>query len=337
VVAVRLWAGRGAALCAAAFYMLVRGGVSVLVAGVIGELWAAVPLYFAEALCVEIAALVLARRPPAMGAVSGLLIGTAGFGAEYAYGQAAFRLPWTPDILAEGMAMAVTGGVAGGLCGALLAEGLAGRMPRRAAARGIFAGAVLAVSAAAANGLLISVPSGQSATVTLTEVRGDAAPRTAGARIEFSPAGAVDGPAWVTVTGWQGEGLHVDHLVRERRGVYRTGEPMPLHGGWKTLIRVHDGRTLAGVPVYLPADPAIGAGELPAPAHFTRDVQGERSVLQRELKTDVPGWLWAACSAVVLACTLALVVSLGWGVARIARRLPETAAVPSGPRERAGT
>ncbi len=37
LVAVRLWAGRGAALLAAAFYMLVRGGVSVLVAGVIGS------------------------------------------------------------------------------------------------------------------------------------------------------------------------------------------------------------------------------------------------------------------------------------------------------------
>ena len=337
LVAVRLWAGRGAAVLAAAFYLLVRGGVSVLVAGVIGELWAAVPLYFAEALCVEAAALLLARRPLALGAVSGVLIGTAGFGAEYAYGQVAFRLPWTPDIAAEGMAMAVAGGVAGGLCGALLAEGLAGRMPRPAVARGVFAGAILAVSAAVANGLVVDVPSGRAAMVTLTDVRGDAAHRTARARIEFSPPGAVDGPAWVTVTGWQGQGLHVDHLVREREGVYRTREPMPLHGGWKTLIRIHDGRTLAGVPVYLPADPAIGAGELPAPARFTRPVQDERSILQRELKSDVPGWLWAACSAVVLACTLALVLALGWGVARIARRLPGAPPAPAAAGGRAGT
>ncbi|SNT49454.1 hypothetical protein SAMN05443665_103587 [Actinomadura meyerae] len=322
LVAVRLWAGRGSALAAVAFYMLVRGGVSVVVAGVIGELWAAVPLYAAEAVCVEAAALLLARRPLAAGAVSGLLIGTAGFGAEYAYGQAAFRLPWTPDILAEGMLMAVAGGVAGGLCGALLAEGLAGRFPRPAVARGLFAAAILAVSAAVANGLVIDVPDGRTATVTLTDVRGDAAHRTASARVEFSPAGAVDGPAWLTVTGWQGKGLHVDHLVRERAGVYRTSAPMPLHGDWKTLIRLHDGRTLAGVPVYLPADPAIGAGPVPATERFTRQVQSERSILQRELKTDVPGWLWALCSAVVLACTLVLVLALGWGVARIARLLP---------------
>ncbi|MEU8804590.1 hypothetical protein [Spirillospora sp. NPDC048819] len=329
LVAARLWAGRGGAVCAVAFYMLVRGGVSVLVGWPIGELWASVPLYFAEALCVEAAALLLARRPLALGAVAGALIGTAGFGAEYAWSQVAFRLPWTPDIAAEGMAMAVAGGVAGGLCGALLAEGLEGRAPRPAVARGIFAGAILAVAAAVANGLLITVPPDRTATVTLTVLQPPpttsqptSSARTAGARIEFSPADAVDGAAWVTVTGWQGEGLHVDRLVREREGVYRTTEPMPLHGQWKTLIRVHDGRTLAGVPIYLPADPAIGAREVAAPAEFTRALQGERTILQRELKTGVPGWVWAACSAVVLLCTLALVLSLGWGVARIARRLP---------------
>ncbi|MFG2089425.1 hypothetical protein [Spirillospora sp. NPDC048824] len=347
LVAARLWAGRGGAVSAVAFYMLVRGGVSVLVGWPIGELWASVPLYFAEALCVEAAALLLARRPLALGAVSGALIGTAGFGAEYAWSQVAFRLPWTPDIAAEGMAMAVAGGVAGGLCGALLAEGLQGRAPRPAAARGIFAGAILVVAAAVANGLLITVPPDRTATVTLTVqppgsartpgAAGGEAQRTAGARIEFSPADAVDGAAWVTVTGWQGEGLHVDHLVREREGVYRTTEPMPLHGQWKTLIRVHDGRTLAGVPIYLPADPAIGAREVAAPARFTRALQGERTILQRELKTDVPGWLWAACSAVVLLCTLALVLSLGWGVARIARLLPAPAAAASGAPAEAGT
>ncbi|WP_205718497.1 hypothetical protein [Actinomadura sp. WMMA1423] len=329
LVAARLWAGRGGAVFAVVFYMAVRGGVSLLVGGVIGELWAAVPLYFAEAVCVEVAALVLARRPLALGAVSGVLIGTAGFGAEYAYGQVAFRLPWTPDILAEGMVMAVAGGVAGGVCGALLAEGLRGRMPRPAVARGVFAAALVAVAAAVANGLVFTVPQGRTATVTLTDVRGDAAHRTAEARVEFSPADTVDGPAWVTVTGWQGQGLHVDRLVRVREGVYRTTAPMPLHGDWKTLVRVHDGRALAGVPVYLPDDPAIGAKELAAPPRFTRDLRGERTILQRELKTDVPGWLWAACSAVVLLCTLALVLSLGWGVARIARRLPDRPA-PAG-------
>ncbi|WP_164717275.1 hypothetical protein [Actinomadura sp. J1-007] len=337
LVAARLWTGRGGAVFAVAFYMVVRGGVSVLVGPVIGELWAAVPLYFAEALCVELAALALARRPLALGAVSGLLIGTAGFGAEFAWSDVAFTLPWTGDIAAEGMIMAVAGGVAGGLCGALLAEGLEGRLPRPAVARTAFAGALVAVAACVANGLMIDVPQHARATVTLTGIRGGENDRTADARVTFSPANAVSDPSWVAVTGWQGEGLHVEPMVREREGVYRTSAPMPLHGEWKTLIRLHDGRSLSGVPIYLPADPAIGAQRLPAPQSFTRDVQSERRILQRELKSDVPGWLWAACSAVVLACTLILIVALGWGVARASRLLPEEAGLPSSPRERVGT
>ena len=106
---------------------VVRGGVGVIVGPVFGEPFATIPLYLAEAVCVELAALLLARRPLALGVVSGVLIGTAGFAAEYAWTQVAFTLPWTPDILVEGVLMAVAGGVAGGVAGALLALGPAGQ------------------------------------------------------------------------------------------------------------------------------------------------------------------------------------------------------------------
>ena len=75
------------ALFAVGFYYVVRGGVSVVVAGVIGQLWSAVPLYLAEAVLVELAAAFLlspARgrrqgRALTFGVVSGLLIGTVEF------------------------------------------------------------------------------------------------------------------------------------------------------------------------------------------------------------------------------------------------------------------
>ncbi|WP_211245592.1 hypothetical protein [Actinomadura oligospora] len=347
LVSARLWVGRGGALFAVAFYMLVRGGVSLAVAGIIGELWAAVPLYFAEALCVEVAALVLARRPLALGVVSGLLIGTAGFAAEFAWTHLAYRLPWTGDIVVEGMAMAVVGGVAGGVCGAMLAEGLEGRLPGRGhgvvsnrgsrnVARALFAASLAAFAAALVNCQIFTVPRGETATLILTAVHGAGEDRTADVRVELSPRGGLDGPSWVDITAWQGEGLHVDRLVREAPGVYRTSVPAPIGGQWKTLVRVHDGRELAGVPVYLPRDKAINAPEMPAQPHVTRAVTGERHILQRELKTGLPPWLWAACSAVVLACTLTLLIALGWGVARIARVLPEPARPASTP-EKVGT
>ncbi|MEV4255841.1 hypothetical protein AB0J52_22005 [Spirillospora sp. NPDC049652] len=343
LVCARLWVGRGGAVFAAAFYMLVRGGVSVLVAGVIGELWAAVPLYFAEALCVELAALFLARRPLALGAVSGVLIGTAGFAAEFAWTHLAFRLPWTADIAVEGTAMAVVGGVAGGVCGALLAEGLDGRLPGRPAgtekgapgrplvARALFAASLAVFAAALVNCQIFTVPRGGNATLTLTAVHGTGTHRTADVRVELTPRDTLDQPSWIDITAWQGEGLYVEHLVRQAPGVYRTSAPVPIGGQWKTLVRLHDGRELAAVPVYLPHDKAINAPELPAQPHVTRAVTGERHILQRELKTGLPPWLWAACSAVVLACTLTLLISLGWGVARIARVLPAPARPATAP------
>ncbi|GAB2838033.1 hypothetical protein GCM10022221_41780 [Actinocorallia aurea] len=313
LVVARLWVGRGGALMAAAFYLLVRGGVSLLVGPVIGELTAAVPMYLAEALLVEVVALFLIRRTYAFAIVSGLVIGTAGFAAEYAWTGVAYRLAWTPDLVPEGVAMAVAGGLAGAVLGVLLAEGLAGRLPRPAVARGLFAGALLVIAGGAANGLIATVPDDLSAHVEIAP-DGNAA---------ITLSRPVDDPAWVQVTAWQGGDLHVDTLEQTGPAAYRTTTPMPLDGEWKTLIRIHDGRELSAVPIYLPKDPAIGAEAMPAEPSFTRPAQSEKLVLQRELKTDVPGWLWGAASLVVLGCSLALVLALGWGTQRVDRATRE--------------
>ncbi|MDX6741238.1 hypothetical protein [Actinocorallia sp. A-T 12471] len=313
LVVARLWVGRGGALMAAAFYLLVRGGVSLLVGPVIGELTAAVPMYLAEALLVELVALALIRRPYAFAVVSGLVVGTAGFAAEYFWTGVAYRLPWTPDLVPEGVAMAVAGGLAGAVLGVLLAEGLAGRLPRPAVAHGMFAGALLVIAGCVANGLVATVPGDLSAKVEMGPDNN--------AVITLSRP--VDDPAWVQVTAWQGGDLHVDPLEQTGATTYRTTSPMPVEGEWKTLIRVHDGRELSAIPIYLPKDPAIDAEELPAEPSFTRPAQSEKLILQRELKTDVPGWLWGTASLVVLVCSLALVVALGWGTQRIARATRE--------------
>jgi hypothetical protein len=319
LVAARLWMGRGGTLFAVGFYVLVRGGVGVVVGPVFEEPFPTIPFYLAEALIVELVALGLARRPLALGVVSGLLIGTAGFAAQYAWTQVAFTLPWTPDILVEGVVMALAGGVAGGIGGALLGLGLHGRLPRPAVARPLFLGALLVIGAATVNGLVATVPENVRAEITLTSVTGPDRPESAQAQIRIVPASAVDQPAWLTLTSWQGSDLHVDHLVPIGDGRYRTTEPMPLSGTWKTLIRLQDGRTLTAIPVYLPADAAIGESELPALPQVTRDAVPEKQIMQRELKEGVPGWLWVSASSVVLVCAVLLVLALGWGVSRVAR------------------
>src|SRR5215212_6595589 len=173
LVAGRLWAGPGGAVGAAVFYLVVRGAVSLLAGPVFGEMTPAVPLYLGEAVCVELAALALVRRPLAFGAGAGLLAGTAGMASEWPWTHAVMPLPWTGDILPETLVLSAIGGVAGGLIGALLAEGLQGRLPRPALARPLAALAMAAIAACLVDGLITEPPAPGSAVAMRVQPDGD--------------------------------------------------------------------------------------------------------------------------------------------------------------------
>ena len=333
LVGARLFIGKGGALATAVFFVVVRGIISVVVGPVFGEITPTFPLYLGSALIIELLALslVLVRKPLLFGAVAGALVGTLGHATEIAWTQATATLSWGTDIAVEGTLMALVGGVVGGLLGALLATGLRRRLPSPKVARTVFVGCLLALAAAVTNGLIATVPDDVRATFTIEDVQAD--PRTANVAVQLEPADAVDDPSWVQITSWQGDGLVVTNLERTGEGQYRTTEPVPLHGTWKTLLRLHDGRELAAVPIYLPADEAIDAEEVPAESGVTREVVPEKDILQRELKDDAPGWLWAASSIVVLLCTLAIVAAIGWGVGRYSRRGSAGEAFPDKPVE----
>ena len=82
-------------------------------------------------------------------------------------------------------------------------------------------------------------------------------------------------------------------------GVYRSTEPLPIDGGAKVLVRLHKDRALLGLPVRAPEDAAIPAPAIEAPQSFSREFADKTEFLQRELKDDVPGWLWPAASLLV--------------------------------------
>ena len=165
LVASRLWMGRGGALAAVAFFLLIRGTITVVVGPVLGEIAPTFPLYLGSALVVELLAMTaLLRRPLAFGAVAGVAIGTAGHLTELGWTQLVSTLSWGTDIAVEGTLMAVVGGVSGGLIGALLATGLRRRLPRPAVARSVLVGALVALSVAVGNGLVATVPDDLQAT-----------------------------------------------------------------------------------------------------------------------------------------------------------------------------
>lgn len=110
-------------------------------------------------------------------------------------------------------------------------------------------------------------------------------------------------------------------LVRAEDGAWRSEGPVAIGGEWKSMLRVQTGRELAAAPVYLPADEAIPAPEVPAPgpAGVTRAIVSDKDVLQREAKTDVAGWLWAAASGLIGLLYLAFLIAIAWGVGRVGR------------------
>ncbi|HVE67231.1 MAG TPA: hypothetical protein VNB64_01490 [Solirubrobacteraceae bacterium] len=336
LVATRMFLGRGSALLAVAFFLLVRGLLSVTIGPVLGQTTPAMPLYVVEALVVEAVALRFVTRPLAFGALSGLGIGTVGLASEWGWSHLAMHQPWPAELLPEGALLGFAMAMVGGLLGAWVGSRLAADEVRRPPVL-----RPLAVGAAAALAVMVVYalrddPTGPPvrAQVQLTDVRGGAE-REANLLVTLDPPDAAKDAEWLTVTAWQGGGSMVEPLEAAGPGRYRTPEPVPLHGNWKSLIRLHTGRELAIVPVYMPADAAIPAREIPAPPRFTREFVAEPEILLRE-QTGGGGAAWALAYAVVAAIALGLLALLAWGLHRLAIHAgPGGGGPPSGRRPEA--
>jgi hypothetical protein len=327
LVVARTLIGRGGALAAVVFYLAIRGGLSLLTGPVLGETLPHFPLYVAEAVLVE--ALAVAARPGSFrfGALSGVLIATVGVLAEYAWSHVWMPLPWAAHDLPEAIGLALPVAVAGGVLGTFVAGGLRLDAARIGRPRGwLAAGAsLLTVAAAVAFLLPTTAPTSVRAHIALRTVDAGGGPgdatRTVAATIRFEPPSAVGDAEWLTVTAWQGGGrLVIDRLRALGDGVYATTQPIPVGGSWKAMIRMNQGRDLAAIPLALPADAAIPVLAVPALASATRAFQPDQHVLQRERRQDVPAWLWGVAGLVVLGITSALLLVLGWGLVRLARR-----------------
>jgi hypothetical protein len=331
LVAARMMLGRFAAIMAALFAIALRGIVALVVGPILGSPINWFALYLGAAVVVELVALTpVFRRPIVFGAVSGLLVGTVGIWLESFWIDAVYHYPWPSSMWPEALLMAVPVAVLTGACGAMLGMVLTDqRLPGRAISIGLVALTVLVIGGATANGLRYEVPQNATATMTLTEAPGSAPDkRMVTADVRINPSNLIGEDAnWVSVLGWQGglaneRGIFVDRLERLGPGHYRSTQPMPVYGKWKTLLRVHDGRIFTAVPIFLAGDPGIGAPEVPAQATMTRPFVPEITILQRERNPDTPMVLWTIGGLVVLVCTLIMIGGLTWGAGRINRREP---------------
>ena len=320
IVSARLMIGRGGALLAVAVYLAIRGLLSFWVGPLTGHSTLHFPLYVAEAIVVELVALRAdPQRPLRFGALAGVGIATVGLAAEWGWSHIWMPLAWPDALLPEGVIFGVIAGIAGGVLGGFIGGSLSKpAVPRPTEARWLVPAASVAAFALIAYPLPMNDGDPARAQVSLRDVS-PPPKREVMATVKLDPSDAADDAQWLTVTAWQGGGSVVDPLERIGPGRYRTTKPIPVHGAWKSILRLHDGRRISGVPVFMPEDPAIPAAEVPARERFTRSFRRDKENLQREQKEDVSGVLVTGAYLTVLAIALGLLGALGWGLARFAR------------------
>ncbi|HEY9334789.1 MAG TPA: hypothetical protein VIQ79_10220, partial [Kribbella sp.] len=114
--------GPGTTFAALAVYLVIRGGIAWAVAEPLGEIVGHFPLLVVEALLVEAAAFALGNKSRfRLGAVAGLLIGTVGVVAEYAWSHVWMPIAWPSSMLPSALGYGVVVGAGAGLVGAWLA------------------------------------------------------------------------------------------------------------------------------------------------------------------------------------------------------------------------
>ncbi|MEV6285876.1 hypothetical protein [Kribbella sp. NPDC051770] len=325
---------------ALAVYLIIRGGIAWAVDQPLGEILGHFPLLIAEAVLVELTALALGNKNRfRLGAVAGALIGTVGLLAEYGWSQVWMPIRWPSSMLPSALGFGLVAGIGAGLVGAWLATRYAEvagearvasdvRRTHRLGAVGLVA--VLGV-------VFFCVPRsaepGVSATISLEQVATGAEP-TAYVTVKVDPVDAAEGARWFEAMAWQGGGLELHPLQKVADGVYRSQEPLPMYGKWKSMVRLHQGaRDLVAAWVYAPEDAAIQKPAVQVSNGQTVQFIGEQEVLRREERTDVPQWMWNGGYALLAVVGLLEILGIAWLVGRGARGGRMRAAYLSGAAE----
>jgi len=286
----RLALGRGGALAAAVGFLMLRAALAPLIGG-LGHVMPRAALYLPAALAIELAAWRFGTQNRLRFALaSGALLATVGLAGEWAWAATAgdhhLGLATWP------LAFPLAAGAAVGA--AVLGTALAGSRLPRAAVPG--AGALLLV--------VIAVPALRQvgrveATVAIDRLEGDAV-----VDVEVRPANAARGADLFEVWSAQGGGRITASLREVAPGRYRAERPVPVGGDWKTLVALYRGREVMATPIRLPADPDIGAAEVPAELVRQADFTSMTTVLLREAH-DGP-----AFTAIVTSASLAVLLTL---------------------------
>ena len=320
LVTARVYVGRGGALAAALFFILVRGALSLLVTPTFGHTGLHFPLYLVEAAVVELVALRMdPRRTVAFGLIAGAPIGTVGLAAEWAWSYVWWTIEWPSSLLPEAAIAGLVAAVAGALLGALSATA-SYRTVRRRGPR--LAGAAAAAGADRRPGLRGAGDRGRRhpRQRRADERRPRAEPDVhATAR---GPAGRGGRRALVRHHRLAGRGRVAPSSTRSRRSARASGAPRSrCRSTGRGRPRCASNRAVPcrECPSSSQRTRPSRSKAIPAEQSFTREFVRDKELLQREQKPDVSPALTTAAYLIVLLIALLLLTALTAGVMRLAR------------------
>jgi hypothetical protein len=320
--------GKGGAIFAVLFYLMVRGLLTIIVADVFDRPTASFPIFLGSAIAVELAALAMSSRvytkPMQFAIAAGAAIGTLGLATEWMWSKVWAVYPWGSALFPEGAIIGFIAAIAGAFIGAWMANSLMLRPRPTGALRFAPFASLLVLIVLVGYGLNQYSPKGLEAQLTNTAAA--TPPGESGKWVNTTATLNTTyydtDQKWAKSIAWQGPGFVVTDLKRVGPGTYVTTTPLPAYGKWKSMLRFHKGSSLMGVPVFEPLDGAIPAAEVPASPQVTRPLQPDRVILQREAKFD-GGWLPLFGYFLVFAIAMLLLGLLAWGIHRISTPLTE--------------
>jgi hypothetical protein len=235
---------------------------------------------------------------------SGVAVGTIGLAGEWWWSQGGHQ-PWNASLLPEAPIFALIVGIAA----ATLAVAFAAAVRREPI--GLPTPALALAGAAVLVCLAVPLPRpGADARVAIE--LDDVGAGNVNVRATVTPADAARDARWFQALSWQGGGLvSSDMVATSEPGVFRSTEPVPVTGEWKTMLRLHRDASMVAAPIYMPSDPEIDAKEIPAVDREAPFLTEQRYLL-REQKPG-PAWfapvIYLVLAAIALSWIVALVVA----------------------------
>ena len=323
LVLARVAVGPGGAVAAALTFLVLRGILALLVHGALNHTLPRFPLYLGAALAAEAVAWAVGTgRVGRFALLAGAAVGTVGVAADMAWVGLSGWFPGPasaldPKVLVLAPLAAVC---AAGLGGALGGRAVAGEGLSAPAAAALLLGLVVA--------LAVPVPRLVGTVDAVVRVR--PVGNQALVEVQVDPPDAAERATAFGIVAWQGGGRVQAGLREVGAGRYVATRPVPVTGQWKAMVGLQRGSQVMAMPVYLPADPEIGASAVPLlPERRGRFVRNTE-VLLRE-RHGGPAWPAVAAYSGLAMMSLGWVVLFGMCASRVGSGPGRTPAAPGPP------